>query len=123
MLNGQESSGTLEIGNKTFTFETGEVAKQAGGSALVRLGDVVVLVAATMSKNDRAGIDFFPLTVDYRERTYAAGRIPGGFFKRETRPRDKEILISRIIDRSIRPLFPEELRKDIQVQIIVLSTS
>jgi polyribonucleotide nucleotidyltransferase len=117
-----DGQGTLEIGGKTFIFETGEVAKQAGGSALVRLGDTVVLVAATMSKNRREGIDFFPLTVDYRERTYAAGRIPGGFFKREGRPREKEILTSRIIDRSIRPLFPEELRNDIQIQIVVLST-
>ena len=124
MLNNHQTGGhnTLEIGGKTFTIETGEVAKQAGGSAIVRLGDVVVLVAATMSKNAREGIDFFPLTVDYRERTYAAGRIPGGFFKRETRPREREILVSRVVDRSIRPLFPEDLRREVQVQIIVLST-
>lgn len=124
LLNTNDVNGQarFELGGKTFHIETGEVAKQAGGSALVRLGDTVVLVAATMGKEPREGVDFFPLTVDYRERTYAAGRIPGGFFKREGRPREKEILTSRLIDRSIRPLFPEDLRHEVQIQVLVLST-
>jgi polyribonucleotide nucleotidyltransferase len=106
---------------RTLTIETGELAKQANGAALVRYGDTMVLAAATASKEDRDDVDFFPLTVDYRERTYAAGKIPGGFIKREGRPSEKEILTSRIIDRPIRPLFPENYRKDTQVLCTVLS--
>jgi polyribonucleotide nucleotidyltransferase len=96
----------VTIGDKSLQFETGRLAKQAGGSVLVRLGDSVVLVTACKSAEPREGIDFLPLTVDYREYTYASGRIPGGFFKREGKPAEKEVLTSRVIDRPIRPLFP-----------------
>jgi len=109
------------INGRTLTIETGEIAKQANGAALVRYGDTVVLAAATASKEDRDTTDFFPLTIDYREKTYAAGKIPGGFFKREGRPSEKEILTSRIIDRPLRPLFANGYRKDTQVLCTVLS--
>ena len=101
---------TVEIGGKTLTFEMGRIAKQAAGSCTVRLGDTVVLATACASSTPREGIDFLPLTVDYREWTYAAGKIPGGFFKREERPNQKETLTCRLIDRPIRPLFPEGSR-------------
>src|SRR5256885_16960120 len=100
----------LTIGGKTLSFETGKLAKQAGGSVIVRYGDSVVLVTACRAANERQGIDFLPLTVDYREYTYASGRIPGGFFKREGKPAEKEVLTSRVIDRPIRPLFPSGWR-------------
>ena len=109
------------INGRTLTIETGEIAKQANGSALARYGDTVVLAAATAASDDRADLDFFPLTVDYRERTYAAGKIPGGFFKREGRPSEKETLTSRIIDRPIRPLFPSGYSKETQILCTVLS--
>src|SRR3954447_21127397 len=96
----------LTVGQGTLRFETGKLAKQADGAVLVRSGDSVVLVTACRSSNPREGIDFLPLTVDYREYTYASGRIPGGFFKREGKPAEKEVLTSRVIDRPIRPLFP-----------------
>ncbi|HEY4223507.1 MAG TPA: polyribonucleotide nucleotidyltransferase, partial [Myxococcota bacterium] len=102
-------------GDAPMTFEVGRVAKQASGSAWVRWGDSVVLVTVCQTKEPKEGLDFFPLTVEYQEKTYAAGRIPGGFFKREARPRDAEILNCRIIDRSIRPLFPEGYRNDVQL--------
>ncbi len=111
----------VEVAGKKFIVESGKVAKQAGGSCTVRIGETIVLVTAVSLKEPRIGIDFMPLTVDYRERTYAAGKIPGGFFKRESKPRDGEILVSRLIDRSIRPLFPEYYRNDIQISAIVLS--
>ena len=109
------------INGRTLTIETGEIAKQANGSALVRYGDTLVLAAATAATEDRGDLDFFPLTVDYRERTYAAGKIPGGFFKREGRPSEKETLTSRIIDRPLRPLFPAGYKKETQVICTVLS--
>ena len=109
------------INGRTLTVETGEIAKQAHGSALARYGDTVVLAATTGAADDRGDLDFFPLTVDYRERTYAAGKIPGGFFKREGRPSEKETLTSRIIDRPLRPLFPAGYRKETQVLCTVLS--
>ncbi len=109
------------VGDRKISFEVGGVARQAGGAALVRTGDTVVLVAAANGAKPRLDRDFFPLTVDYRERTYAAGRIPGGFFKREGKARDKEILTSRIIDRSVRPLFPENLRLEVQISALTLS--
>src|ERR1700756_1814367 len=108
-------------GGKTLTFETGKIAKQAHGSAVVRMGDNVVLATAVANPDPREGIDFFPLTVDYREYTYAGGRIPGGFIKREGRPSEREILTSRMIDRPIRPLFPEGFRCETQVIAFVLS--
>ena len=112
---------SIEIGKQTLTLETGRLAKQAGGSALVRYGDTVVLVTATANQTPREGISFFPLTVDYREYTYAAGRIPGGFYKREGRPTEKEIITSRLIDRPVRPLFPDGFRCETQVIAMVLS--
>jgi polyribonucleotide nucleotidyltransferase len=109
-----------QIGQSVLSIETGKVAKQAGGAAVLRYGDTVVLVAATRDKA-REGIDFFPLTVDYREKTYAAGKFPGGFFKREGRPSTKEILTMRMVDRPIRPLFPEGYRDEVQILSAVLS--
>jgi polyribonucleotide nucleotidyltransferase len=108
-------------GGKRLNIETGRMAKQAPGAALVSQGDTVVLVTAVASAEPREGIDFFPLTVDYREYTYAGGRIPGGFIKREGRPSEKEILTSRQIDRPIRPLFPENFRNETQVIALVFS--
>jgi polyribonucleotide nucleotidyltransferase len=109
-----------EIGGRTLSIETGRIAKQAHGSALVQYGDTVVLVTAVRAK-PREGIDFFPLTVEYREMTYAAGRIPGGFFKREGRPSAKETLTMRMTDRPLRPLFPDGFRDEVQVISLVLS--
>ena len=111
----------LTIGQQTFRFETGKLAKQAGGAVVVRYGDSVVLVTACRAANERVGIDFLPLTVDYREYTYASGRIPGGFFKREGKPAEKEVLTSRCIDRPIRPLFPQGWRFETQIIALVLS--
>ena len=111
---------SMTLGANTLSIECGRVAKQANGAAYVRYGDTVVLATAC-STSPREGIDFFPLTVDYREYTYAAGRIPGGFFKREGRPTEKEILTSRLIDRPIRPLFPEGFKDETQVIAMVLS--
>src|SRR6476646_7698525 len=116
----QEVSVEL-AGGKTISFETGKLAKQAHGSVVVRIGDNVVLATATANADPREGIDFFPLTVDYREYTYAGGRIPGGFIKREGRPSEREILTSRQIDRPIRPLFPDGFRSETQVIALVLS--
>src|SRR6202790_2738320 len=109
------------VGDRPLRFETGKLAKQAGGSVMVRYGDSVVLVTACRSSNAREGIDFLPLTVDYREYTYASGRIPGGFFKREGKPAEKEVLTSRLIDRPIRPLFPSGWRFETQIIALVLS--
>jgi polyribonucleotide nucleotidyltransferase len=109
------------IEGKSLSVEVGRVARQADGAALVRYGDTVVLVTAVASKQPRQGIDFFPLTVDYQERAYAAGKIPGGFFKREGRPHDKETLTARLIDRPLRPLFPKGYRQDVQIISTVLS--
>src|SRR4051812_23310788 len=113
---------TVELsGGKSITFETGRIAKQAHGSVLAKNGDNYVLATATANQEAREGIDFFPLTVDYREYTYAGGRIPGGFIKREGRPSEREVLTSRQIDRPIRPLFPEGFRSETQVIALVLS--
>ena len=108
-------------GGKRLVFETGRMAKQASGAALVTTGETVVLATAVASPDPREGIDFFPLTVDYREYTYAGGRIPGGFIKREGRPSEKEILTCRQIDRPIRPLFPDGFRNETQVIALVFS--
>src|SRR5438045_8340841 len=117
-----KQDATVELtGGKSLSFETGRMAKQAPGAALVRMGDVVVLATAVASPEPREGIDFFPLTVDYREYTYAGGRIPGGFIKREGRPSEKEILTARQIDRPIRPLFPEGFRNETQIIALVFS--
>jgi len=109
------------ISNKPLSFETGKLAKQADGSVIVRYGDSVVLVTACRAANAREGIDFLPLTVDYREYAYASGRIPGGFFKREGKSAEKEVLTSRVIDRPIRPLFPSGWRYETQIIALVLS--
>src|SRR5215831_3229349 len=111
----------ISVGQNTLRLETGKLAKQAHGSVIVRLGDSVVLVTACHAASPREGIDFLPLTVDYREYTYASGRIPGGFFKREGKPPEKEILTSRLIDRPIRPLFPEGWRYETQIIAMLLS--
>ncbi len=111
-----------EIGGRMLTLETGRLARQANGSVLVRYADTMILAVATCSKEPRDDIDFFPLSVEYQERTYAAGKIPGGFFKREGRPGQKEILSARLIDRPIRPLFPRGYKNDTQIVIFVLST-
>jgi polyribonucleotide nucleotidyltransferase len=112
---------TARIGNKDVIIEAGKFAEQAGGAVTVRMGDTVVLATATMSNTIRSGIDFFPLSVDYEERLYAAGRIPGSFFRREGRPAERAILTARITDRPIRPLFPKDLRNEVQVIITALS--
>ena len=113
---------TVELaGGKQIKFETGRMAKQASGAALTTSGDNVVLATAVASPDPKEGIDFFPLTVEYREFTYAGGRIPGGFIKREGRPSEKEILTCRQIDRPIRPLFPEAFRNETQVVAFVYS--
>jgi polyribonucleotide nucleotidyltransferase len=109
------------IAGKPVTYETGRLAKQAGGAVLATMGGTVVLAAVTVSNSTKEGLDFFPLTVDYFEKMYAAGKIPGGFYKREGRPSEREILRSRLIDRSVRPLFPKHFRREVQVIVYVLS--
>ena len=115
------STRTIDFGGRPLIVETGKIAKQADGSVTVRYGDTVVLVTATAERKERPGMGFLPLTVDYRENTYAAGKIPGGFFKREGRPNEKETLTSRMIDRPIRPLFPKGWSYETQVIALVLS--
>ena len=111
----------MQLGNRTLIIETGKMAKQAGGAVLVRYGDTAVLVTATASAEPREGMDFFPLTVDYDEKLYSVGKIPGGFIKREGRPSESSILAGRLIDRPIRPLFASGFRNDVQVVATVLS--
>ena len=111
----------IEWGGRTLTLETGRIARQADGAVLVTYGDTTVLATATAARSARAGIDFFPLTVNYEEKTYAAGKIPGGYFKREGRPTEKETLTSRLIDRPIRPLFANGFRNETQVILTVMS--
>lgn len=122
MTNTTPTSLSVEVGGKTITFETGLIAKQSDGSVVARLGDTMVLAAAVSDKNQKPGLqDFVPLTVNYKERTYAAGKIPGGFFKRESRPSKKETLSSRLIDRSMRPLFPEGFACEVNITAMVIS--
>jgi len=116
-------SKTFQYGQHQVTLETGEIARQASGAVLVSIEDTVVLATVVASKNAKPGQDFFPLTVDYIEKTYAAGRIPGGFFKREGKPSEKETLTSRLIDRPLRPLFPEGFYNEVQVIVHVLSVN
>src|SRR5664279_3002080 len=111
----------VDLGGRKITLETGKMAKQAGGAVVVRSGDSVVLVSACMANDPKPSAGFFPLTVDYREYTYAAGKIPGGFIKREGRLSEKEVLTCRLIDRPIRPLFPEGFMIETQVIAMVLS--
>lgn len=112
---------SMEINGKLLTIETGKMAKQASGSVVIRSGDTTVLLAATVSDKPREGIDFFPLTVDYEERLYAVGRIPGGFIKREGRPTEKAVLTARLTDRPLRPLFPKQMRNAVHIVATVLS--
>ena len=118
-MNSYESTATL--GDEAITIETGKLAQQAGGAVTVRCGDTVLLVTATMSRTPREGINFFPLTVDFEERLYAAGRIPGSFFRREGRPTESATLTMRLTDRPLRPLFPHDMRNDVQIIITPLS--
>ncbi len=111
----------LQIGSKILFIETGILAKQAAGSVVVGIEETIILCAATAEENPREGIDFLPLTVDYRDKTAAAGRIPGGFFKREARPGDHETLTSRLVDRTIRPMFTDGYGNETQVIINPLS--
>ena len=115
------TSKTIMFDGKKITVETGRLAKQASGSALVTIGDTKVLVTTCLNKNIKEGIDFLPLTVNYVEKYYAAGKIPGGFFKREARPSEKEVLTSRFLDRPIRPLFPDNYFLDTQIIATVIS--
>ena len=112
---------TFQWGSHQVTMETGEVARQATGAVVVDIEGTVVLATVVAAKSAKAGQDFFPLTVDYIEKTYAAGKIPGSFFKREAKPSELEVLTSRLIDRPIRPLFPEGFFNEVQVVIHVLS--
>src|ERR687885_1897130 len=112
---------TIKLGDRDLTVETGRVAKQADGAVVIRYGDTMLLVAAVGAQTPREGIDFFPLTVEYREHNYAAGRIPGNYFRREGRPNEKEVLTARMIDRPCRPLFTEGYRNETQVIASVIS--
>src|SRR2546427_3695867 len=117
----RQASVSVEIGGREITFESGKVAKQADGAVVVRSGETMVLATAQGRLEAREGADFFPLTVDVEERMYAAGKIPGGFFKREGRPTEKAILTARMIDRPIRPLWPKGFKNEVQVICTVLS--
>ncbi len=112
---------SIQYGAQTLTLETGEIARQAGGAVMVSLGDSVVLVTCVAAKSAKPGQDFFPMTVDYQEKTFAAGKIPGGFFRREGRPSEKEILTCRLIDRPLRPLFPDGFYNEVQIVATVMS--
>ena len=113
---------TIDLGDgRPVTIETGKLAKQAHGSVVVRMGDTMLLASAVANHDAKDGVDFLPLTVDYREKYAAAGRFPGGFFKREARPSDDEVLVMRLVDRALRPTFPGDFHADTQVQIQVMS--
>ena len=114
---------TFKWGQNTVTLETGEISRQASGAVLVTMDDTVLLCTVVAAKSAKPGQDFFPLTVDYVEKFYAAGRIPGGFFKREGRPTEREILICRLIDRPLRPLFPDGFYNEVQVIIQVMTSN
>ncbi len=111
----------ISWGGRPLVLETGKIARQADGAVMARYGDTIVLCTVVGAKSARPGQDFFPLTVNYQEKSFAAGRIPGGHFKREGRPSERETLTSRLIDRPIRPLFPEGFRNEVQVIATVLS--
>jgi polyribonucleotide nucleotidyltransferase len=117
-----EHTFSTTVGNKELIISTGKLAEQAGGAVTIRMGDCLLLATATMSRNVREGLDFFPLSVDFEEKMYAAGRIPGGFFRREGRPTTESILTSRLADRPLRPLFPDGMRNEVQVIITTLSS-
>src|SRR5215204_1611874 len=113
---------SIKFGNKELIVETGKVAKQADGSVVIQYGDTMLLVAAVSARTAREGLDFFPLTVEYRENSFAAGRIPGNYFRREGRPSEKEVLTCRMIDRPVRPLFADGYRFETQIVASVLSS-
>ena len=113
---------SIKVGDKELTVETGKVAKQADGSVVVRYGDTMLLVTAVSMRTAKVGLDFFPLTVEYRESSYSAGRIPGNYFRREGRPSEKEVLTCRLIDRPVRPLFPDGYRFETQIVGTVISS-
>ena len=117
-----EHTFTTTVGTKEVTFATGKLAEQAGGAVTIQVGDSLLLATATMSRDKREGLDFFPLMVDFEEKLYAAGRIPGGFFRREGRPSTDAVLIARLTDRPLRPLFPDGMRNEVQVIITALSS-
>jgi polyribonucleotide nucleotidyltransferase len=117
----QTKQFSTTIGSQTVTFETGKLAGQAGGAVTIRMGDSVIFAAATMSDQTREGIDFFPLSVEYEEKLYAGGRIPGSFFRREGRPSDESVLVARLTDRPLRPLFNQDMRNEVQVVMFTLS--
>jgi polyribonucleotide nucleotidyltransferase len=121
MINRKYLKESIRLGNGELTVETGKVAKQADGAVVIRYGDTMLLVTAVSTNSPREGIDFFPLTVEYRESTYAAGRIPGNYFRREGRPNEKEVLTARLIDRPVRPLFPEGYKNETQIVATVIS--
>ncbi|TAG09929.1 MAG: polyribonucleotide nucleotidyltransferase, partial [Rhodobacterales bacterium] len=112
---------SIQWGNETLSLETGKVARQADGSVIATLGETQVMANVTFARSAKPGQDFFPLTVHYQEKYYAAGKVPGGFFKREARPSEKETLTSRLIDRPIRPLFVDGFRNEVLVMATVLS--
>ena len=112
----------IEWGGRKLVFETGRMARQADGAVLVTYGETTVLCTVVAQKNVKPGVDFFPLTVNYQEKTFAAGKIPGGFFKREGRPSEKEVLTSRLIDRPIRPLFNKQFPYETQIMATVISS-
>ena len=114
-------SYTIDLGGRPLSFEIGEIAKQANGAVLVRYGETAVVVAVTGTKTPREGVDFFPLTVDFEEKAYASGKLPGGFIKREGRPGETQILTSRLIDRPIRPMFPDGYHNDVQIVATAVS--
>src|SRR5438034_11573105 len=113
----------LDLGGRALAVQVGKLAKQAGGAVTLRVGDTIVLGVATMSEDERQGIDFFPLTCDYEERMYSVGKIPGGFYKREGRPGERGVLTSRLMDRPLRPLFPYGMRNDVQVIALPMSVT
>src|SRR6476469_10615100 len=112
---------SIKVGDKELVVETGKVAKQADGSVVIRYGDTMLLVTAVSARTAKEGLDFFPLTVEYRENTFSAGRIPGNYFRREGRPSEKEVLTCRLIDRPVRPLFPDGYRFETQIVASVIS--
>src|SRR5947208_9815509 len=121
MANKKYLNESIKLGSQELVVETGKVAKQADGSVVIRYGDTMLLVAAVSARTAREGLDFFPLTVEYRESTYAAGRIPGNYFRREGRPSEKEVLTCRMIDRPVRPLFADGYRFETQIVASVIS--
>src|SRR5215208_1542143 len=112
---------SIKLGNRELIVETGKVAKQADGSVVIQYGDTMLLVTAVSARTAKEGLDFFPLTVEYRESSYSAGRIPGNYFRREGRPSEKEVLTCRLIDRPVRPLFPHGFYNEVQIIATVLS--